>query len=206
MIKNPYWRAPIESEDDDRNWECVQECFTKEMICLRDYMRLLWSQHVYWTRMTIISIANNLPDEEPTTKRLLRNAKDFEMLFNHFYGCRAGHEFGSLITDHLVIAAELVKAAKAGQNKAAANAEKRWYANADDIVSFLAHINCYWPEECMKKMWYTHLLLTKSEAVAILTKDYVKGIAIFEQIEEEALMMADDFSNGIIKQFPERFA
>lgn len=206
MIKYPYREAPIECEDDNRNWECSQECFSKEMICLRDYMRLLWSQHVYWTRMTIISIANSLADEEPTTKRLLRNANDFGMLFNHFYGSKAGHEFCCLIRDHLIIAGELVKAAKAGQTKAAADAEKRWYANADDIVSFLAHINCYWPEKCMRKMWYTHLSLTKSEAVAILTKDYVKGIEIFEQIEEEALMMADDFSNGIIRQFPERFA
>lgn len=205
MIKNPYWKASVECEDDNRSWGGFKECFSKEMICLRDYMRLLWSQHVYWTRMTIISIANSLADEEPTTKRLLRNATDFGMLFNHFYGCKAGHEFGGLLTDHLVIAGELVKAAKAGQSKEAADAEKRWYANADDIVAFLAHINCYWLEKCMKEMWYTHLSLTKAEAVAILTKDYVKGIEIFEQIEEEALMMADEFSNGIIRQFPERF-
>ncbi len=206
MIKKTDWKDSIECENDYDDLESSQECFNQAQIDLRDYMRLLWTQHVYWTRMTIISIANDLPDEGPTTKRLLRNAKDFEMLFNQFYGHKIAHEFGCLLTDHLVIAAELVKAAKAGQNKVAARAEKRWYANADDIISFLAHINPYWSEKCMREMWYTHLSLTKSEAVAILTKDYAKGIELFDQIEEQALNMADDLSNGIITQFPERFS
>jgi len=206
MIKKSDWDESFTCEDDYDDLDSYRECFSKAEIDLRDFMRLLWEQHVYWTRMTIISIVNELPDEEATTNRLLRNAKDFEMLFNHFYGHRAAHEFGSLITDHLVIAAELVKAAKAGQSQAAADAEKRWYANADDIVCFLAHINPYWPKKCMRQMWYKHLSLTKAEAVAIIAKDYTKSIAIFEQIEEEALMMADIFANGIVKQFPERFA
>jgi len=56
----------------------------------------------------------------------------------------------------------------------------------------------------MREMWYKHLALTKAEAVAILTGNYIKGIAIFDQIEEEALMMADDFAEGIVQQFPPR--
>ena len=206
MIKRLYIKSPMECKNDYDNTESYQECLCEEELNLRDYMRLLWEQHVYWTRMTIISIINDLPDEEPTTKRLLRNAKDFERAFKPFYGSKVAHEFGSLITEHLVIAAELVKAAKAGNKNAAAIAEKRWYKNADEIVSFLAHINHFGSEEHMRKMWYKHLSLTKSEAIAILTGNYVKGISIFDQIEEEALIMADDFADGIINQFPPRSA
>jgi hypothetical protein len=151
--------------------------------------------------MTIISIAFDLSDVEPTTNRLLRNAPDFARLFGRFYGDKIASKFGLLLKDHLVIAAELVKAAKAGNSKAAADAERRWYANADEIVCFLNHINSYWSVEHMREMWYEHLKLTKEEAVARLNKDYAKDIAIFDQIEKEALMMADNFSNGIISQF-----
>jgi hypothetical protein len=38
--------------------------------------------------------------------------------------------------DHLVLAATLVKAAKAGNSQAAAEAEKKWYTNADEIAVF----------------------------------------------------------------------
>lgn len=175
--------------------------FSKEVMHVRDCFRLLWEQHVYWTRMVIISIAADSPDLEPTTNRLLRNAPDFARLFNHFYGVRIASEFESLLTDHLVIAAELVKAAKAGNSNATADAEKRWYTNADEIVHFLNCINPNWPVEHMRAMWYEHLSLTKSEAVARLNNDYKKDIEIFNQVEKEALMMADDFSNGIIRQF-----
>jgi hypothetical protein len=151
--------------------------------------------------MVIISIAADSPDLEPTTNRLLRNAPDFARLFNHFYGASIASKFEQLLTDHLVIAAELVKAAKAGNSNAAADAERRWYINADEIVHFLNCINPYWPTEHTREMWYEHLALTKAEAVARLNKDYQKDILIFNQVEKEALMMADYFSNGIIRQF-----
>lgn len=183
---------------EEHEYACM---FSKKVLHVRDCFRLLWEQHVYWTRMVIISIAAASPDLEPTTNRLLRNPTDFARLFKHFYGVRIAAKFESLLTDHLVIAAELVNAAKAGDNNAAADAEKRWYANADEIVHFLNCINPYWPIECMRAMWYEHLSLTKAEAVARLNNDYKKDIATFDRIEKEALMMADHFSNGIIRQF-----
>jgi len=106
------------------------------------------------------------------------------------------------LTSHLVIAAELVKAAKAGDAGAAADAEKRWYANADEIAVFLGSINPYWSMQQWQAMLREHLALTKSEAVNILTGKYAEGIAVFDQIEKQALEMADVMVNGIIRQFP----
>lgn len=175
--------------------------FSGAAVRLRDHLRLLWEQHVYWTRMVILSIAFDLPDLETNTNRLLRNAPDFARLFGHFYGDGIASEFGSLIRDHLVIAAELVKAAKIGDSGAAADAEKRWYANGDKIVYFLNSINPYWSVDRMRATWFEHLALTKAEAVATLNKNYTGSIETFNQIEKQAMMMADDFSSGIIYQY-----
>ena len=105
-------------------------------------MRLVWEQHVYWTRLTIISLAINLPDVSFTTARLLRNATYMGNLLKPFYGDRIAARLSNLIRKHLVIAVELVKAAKAGNQKAAA-AERRWYANGEEISDFLSTINPY---------------------------------------------------------------
>lgn len=169
---------------------------------LSNHLRLLWEQHVVWTRLVIISIIFNLPDVEFVTKRLLRNPKDFATALRPLYGEQVAARFDSLLTSHLVIAAELVKAAKAGDSRAAANAERRWYANADEIAAFLARINPYWSEQEWKDMLYEHLAFTKAEAVNILTGKYAEGIAVFDQIEMQALEMADVMTNGIIRQFP----
>jgi hypothetical protein len=172
---------------------------------LSNYLRLLWEQHVVWTRLTIVSMVFDLPDVDFVTNRLLRNPKDFEMLLSPLYGERIASAFADLFTSHLVIAAQLVQAAKAGDTEAAEDAEKSWYANADEIAAFLGSINPYWSVQEWKTMLYEHLAMTKSEAVYILTGQYEESIDIFDRIEALALRMADVMTQGIIGQFPYRF-
>lgn len=178
---------------------------SKAQADLNNYLRLLREQHVVWTRLTIISIVFGLPDVDLVTNRLLRNPKDFEALLRPLYGDRTASRFADLFTSHLVIAAELVNAAKAGDTIAAADAEKRWYANADEIAVFLGSINPYWSVQQWKTMLHEHLALTKSEAINILTEKYAEGITLFDQIEKQALEMADVMTNGIVRQFPNIF-
>jgi hypothetical protein len=180
-------------------------CISEKEVRLKSSMRLVWEQHVYWTRMTIISLAFNLPDVDFVTARLLRNATDMGDLLRPFYGNRIAAKFSSLIREHLVIAAELVKAAKAGDQKAVAAAERRWYANGEEIADFLSTINPYISEKEFKEMFFEHLALTKSEAVFILQKDFKSSIAVFDKIEAEALQMADTITVAIVKQFPKKF-
>jgi hypothetical protein len=173
---------------------------------LKDYLRMLWEQHVVWTRLTILSMVFNLPDVDLVTNRLLRNPKDFETALRHLYGDKVASKTAELFKDHLVIAAQLVKAAKAGDNKAVINAENRWYANADAIAAFLGNINPYWSEKDWRTMMHEHLSLTKAEAVSMLKKNYAESITLFDEIEKQALKMAYVMAYGIIKQFPNKFA
>lgn len=167
-----------------RNYNPASMKISRSEVNLMNTLRMLWEQHVAWTRFTIISIIAGLPDESLVTQRLLRNPIDFEKALTPFYGERISARFRDLFTSHLVIAAELVKAAKAGNNEAAADAEKRWYANADEIAAFLSRINPYWSQDDWKAMLHEHLSLTKSEAVSILTGNYAEGIRLYDKIEE----------------------
>lgn len=142
-----------------------------------------------------------LPDEEAVVNRLLRNAKDFATLFRQYYGQDVGAEFEELLTAHFTIAAELVKAVKAGETATATNADKRWYENANQIADFLSGINPYWSAQEWKNMLYDHLALTKKETESILKGNYEESINVFDEIERQALMMADTMMQGMRKQF-----
>jgi hypothetical protein len=185
--------------------EHAERCISKAEVELRSANRLLWEQHVYWTRMTIISLVFNLPDVSFVIARLLQNAVDNGNSIRPYYGDRIADMYSQLIREHLMIAAELVKAAIAGDTKKVADLEKSWYQNGDKIVEFLSTINPYIQREEMRKMFYEHLALTKTEAVSMIQKDYQKSIEIFDQIESQALGMADTISDAIIKQFPTKF-
>jgi uncharacterized protein (TIGR01732 family) len=180
-------------------------CISEQEVRLKSAMRLVWEQHVYWTRLTIISIAFNLPDVDFVTARLLRNATDMGNLIRPFYGNNIAAKFSNLIREHLVIAAELVKAAKAGDQKAAKATERRWYANGAQISEFLSTINPNISKNEFRKMFFEHLALTKSEAIFILQKEFKSSIAVFNKIEAEALQMADTITVAIVKQFPKKF-
>lgn len=173
---------------------------------LNSHLRLLWEQHIYWTRMLILSIAFGLPDMEVVLNRLLQNPRDFEAALSPFYGEEAAATFAQLFTDHLTIAAELVNAAKANDTTAAADAERRWYENTDQIAEYLASINPNWSANEWKRMLYSHLAMTKQQAVDILTQDYQGSITTFGNIEQQALEMADMMTYGIVEQFPQYFS
>jgi len=177
----------------------------KAMYDLNNLLRMLWEQHVYWTRLFIISVVFGLADVDLVTNRLLRNPKDFEAALRPLYGDAAASKFENLFTSHLTIASELVKAAKAGNSAAAADAEKRWYQNADQLALFLASVNPYWSAQEWRRMLYDHLAMTKNEAVDFLQHNYADSIAAFEDIEKEALEMADLMTSGIVKQFPYKY-
>ncbi|GIM28855.1 hypothetical protein CPJCM30710_15210 [Clostridium polyendosporum] len=177
----------------------------KTEVYLTNTIRMLWEQHGAWTRMAITSLALDLPDVDLVIERLLRNPVDFENALRPFYGDKIASKFSDLLKSHLVIAAELVKASKVGDNKVASDTEKKWYDNANEIAVFLGRINPYWSQEDWRIMLHKHLALVKAEAVAMLTKNYAAGIAVYDEIENQALEMADVMAEGIIKQFPEIF-
>ena len=180
--------------------------WTPSLVELNRKLRTLWEQHVFWTRLTVNSIAGGLPDEEATTARLLRNANDFAAALQPLYGPAIAAKFAELLRNHLTIAAELVKALKAGNSAAAADARKRWFMNADDIAAFLGRINPHWSETEWRNMLYEHLRLLSNEVATRLAGNYEENVATSDRIEAQALEMADVMTSGIALQFPSVFA
>lgn len=170
---------------------------------LRDYFRMLWEQHVYWTRMTVMAIIDDLPDTQQIQQRLLRNPVDFANALLPFYGEDTAREFGQLLTDHLTIAAELVKAAKAGDNNAVKEINQRWHDNASQIAELLGSINPYWTVEDWSAMMDEHLQLLSDNVVLSLEKKFEDSVTGFDDIELQALEMADMMAEGIAMQFSE---
>lgn len=172
-----------------------------------DAMRKLWEDHITWTRLYIVSAAADLPDKDLTAQRLLQNQVDIGDAIKPFYGDDAGNKLTALLKDHILGAADLVAAAKAGDKSAVNTASAKWYANADDIAAFLSAANPKaWPLADMKAEMKMHLDLTLQEAVDRLGGKYADDIKDYDKVHEHILGMADALSNGIISQFPDKFS
>jgi hypothetical protein len=172
---------------------------------LRMAMHKLWEDHIVWTRNVILNIMDDLPGTDQAVNRLLRNQDDIGNAVKPFYGDAGGKELTRLLREHITTAADLLKAAKTGNNSAFDAANKKWSANADEISDFLSKANPNWKLNDMKKMMHDHLTLTTDEAVARLKKDYAADVKAYDKVHDEILMMADMLTDGIIKQFPGKF-
>jgi len=175
-----------------------------------DAMRRLWEDHITWTRLYIVSAATgktDLPDIGPTTDRLLTNQADIGNAIKPFYGSEAGDQLTALLRDHILTAAEIIADARAGKTGSQAAATERWYADGDEIAAFLSNANPdSWPLAEMQAHMKSHLHLTLAEAVARLQDRYADEVVAYDAVHADILAMADMLSDGIIAQFPERFA
>jgi hypothetical protein len=171
---------------------------------LRQAMRKLWSDHVVWTRQYIVAAVDGHPSASVTATRLLKNQDDIGNAIAPYYGGAAGTKLAQLLKDHITIAVDLVAAAKAGDNAKLTDADKRWHDNARDIATFLSGANPNWSRDVLLSMLNDHLRLTTDEAKARLEKRWTDEIDTFDKIYDQAMMMADALTDGIIKQFPNK--
>jgi hypothetical protein len=176
-----------------------------EALSLQLALRRLWSDHVIWTREYVVAAIANSPDAQAVAGRLLANQEHIGSAIVPFYGEAAGQALTDLLRQHIMVAVELIDAAKAGDQDKFADADRRWDQNARDIASFLSSANPNWPEHDVVDLLSQHLKLTKDEATARLERRWEDDIEAFDQILTEILTVSDVLSAGIVKQFPGRF-
>lgn len=173
---------------------------------LRAAMRKLWEDHITWTRLYIVSAVAGLPEKEATAVRLMQNQVDIGNAVKPFYGDAAGSKLTALLKDHITRTAAVLDAAMSGDQSALAKANAEWYANADEIATFLNAANPEnWPLGTMKAMMKEHLDLTLAEAVAHLKKDYKADVEAYDAVHRHILSLADALSAGLVQQFPAKF-
>lgn len=186
-------------------WTGSSPAVSPRSVELQTAMRKLWADHVIWTRQYIVSTVLNDPSAQAASVRLLKNQEDIGKAVVPFYGAAAGAKLTDLLKQHILIAVDLVSAAKAGNAAKQADADKRWHQNAADIATFLSGANPNWPRQTLLDMLNRHLALTTQEAVNRLQKKWNDDVSNFDAIFSQSMTMADALSAGIIKQFPAKF-
>ena len=172
---------------------------------LKVAMNKLWEDHVTWTRNVILCLVDGVPGTDKAIARLMQNQVDIGNAIKPYYGDAAGNALTELLKAHIAISADVVNAAKAGNEAALDIANKKWYANADEISTFLNKANENWPLADMQMMMNDHLKLTTDEAVQRIKKDYDADVKAYDKVHDEILKMSAMLSEGIIKQFPDKF-
>lgn len=172
---------------------------------LKTNLRRLWADHVIWTRQYIVAFAGDTPDVGAAANRLLKNQEHIGAAIVPFYGEPAGAKLTDLLKQHILIAVDLLKAAKASDDAGFQQQDQKWSRNAEDIATLLSGANPNWPKNDVLDLLSVHLKLTKDEAVARLTGKWDDDVVAFDDIFTEIMTVSDTLAEGIMRQFPDRF-
>ena len=174
---------------------------------LNSAMHKLWAEHMQWTYMTVDAFFHNPNSLENNLNRLLQNQKDIGNAIVPYYGQEAGDELSNLLTEHIELAVPVLTAAQNNDANALEAALNDWYRNADDIAHFLSAANpTNWEKSEMEHMMKMHIDQTVEYSVALLNNDYATALQKYDEAFQHMMEdMAKMLSEGIAKQFPEKF-
>jgi len=164
---------------------------------LQNVMRLVWLQHVYWTRMFLVDNANKLKSLPATQARLMQNPKDIAGIFADYISESDTNTMEALLTSHVQIGGNLITALRDNDTEKAKMLNKAWYENADELAEFFAKLNPHYDYDSMHDMFKQHLDLTSQQVLEYLQSDYNASINSFGKIEDSILQMADMLSVGL---------
>ena len=179
---------------------------TPAAIALKEDMRELWTDHVVWTRDYIVATLGDRPEALSVTDRLMKNQEELGKAIGEYYGADAGNQITTLLKAHITGAVRVIDAAKADDKPALKVASENWSANAIEIADFLSKANPNWSRPALVDLMKDHLSTTSDEVTSRLKKDWAADIKAFDKVYDHAMMMSDALSDGIMKQFPERFS
>jgi len=194
-------KSPVENRGQK---QMVSQASEKQL-ALRQDMRKLWTDHVVWTREYIVAAVADAPDTQAVASRLLKNQEDIGSAVAVYYGQAAGDKMTELLKQHILIAVDLLAAAKANNQPQLIETSAKWEKNGQEIADFLSSANPNWPQADLREMMKMHLATTTDEVIARMSKNYENDIKAFDAVYDHILVMSDTLSDGIIKQFPDKF-
>jgi hypothetical protein len=100
----------------------------------------LWTAYTSWTQQLMLCLA----DEDPSDfsiKRLLKNQDAVDDAMESFYSDNFGKKLSEFLYTHKAIAAEIKRAARAGDNEAHANACQQLRINKSEVIEFIRLAN-----------------------------------------------------------------
>ena len=150
---------------------------------LNEDMRLAWLNHVYWTRMYLMSAVADNADQQAVEERLLETADEITDVFARYLPIATTRQLRNLLTEHIEIAGQIIQALKAKNMSDYDALVKEWYRNANQMAALFANYNPYFESRETRNMLLNHLDLTREEIEEAYEKN--TGVLIAEYFKDK---------------------
>lgn len=168
-------------------------------------LRELWVDHGNWERLFMISDLSQLPDLTATSNRLMANPIQIGEAIKPFYGNPIGTKLADLLTQHVTLASDVIRAAQTGSEESLTAAKEKWFANADEVGALIGSLGPFLVESDIQIMMRAHCEQLVTEARARVSGDYAGEIAAHDIVEHHLTVLSDSIAHAISNQFSGNF-
>jgi len=172
----------------------------------QDALRDLWIGHIFWVRDVVKArIAGD--DEQATAaeQQVVANAQAIARAIEPFYGASASDRLFELLAGHWAAISDYLDATIADRSRRQDNAAERLSTNADAIAAFLSSANPNWPEETLRALLATHGAHHLQQIRQLRAGQHAEEAATWAAMKDHMYVIADALTDGLAKQFPEKF-
>lgn len=173
----------------------------EEQLALISNLRQLWMQLAIWSRSLIVSTAGNLGDIQMIIDRLMYLPEAFAKVLGQYFEPQEADQFSELLQEHVSTLTALISAEKNSNDQMVNQETKNLYGNADRMAAYLVSINSYWNLEQWKDVLSDYIEMLLADLVTRLSGNYAREIDIFDDLQTQAIKIADYMSQGMMQKF-----
>lgn len=160
--------------------------------------RVLGRDLATWLKLYLVSLYCGLGDSDEISKRLFKIPMEYGNTFKVFFGDKPTEQLINLLTQYIASLQSLFVAQINNDVNAVNNYAQQVYQIANSVATFLAGINPYWTQNEWAYLFNSFTNMQIKLAITLLTKEYKKGIDIFDRILTLTTIMGDYLSQGLI--------
>ncbi len=168
---------------------------------LNNDMRKAWMQYIYWLRMFMTSLFENLEDMDAVEARLMKTPEDIASVMDKFYPRAQIVQLMQLMEEHTDMGNQIMRMMKENDMQAVERLERQWYQNAEKIAALLSGLNTEYSYEEILRELSRHMDMTKRQMMAARNMEHDEAVRIFDESENQILELADYLTKGLMNQF-----
>ncbi|MBQ7954668.1 MAG: LysM peptidoglycan-binding domain-containing protein [Lachnospiraceae bacterium] len=173
----------------------------QDEVQLNNDMRKSWLQHIFWARMLMTSLFENLEDMDAVEAKTMRIPEDIAEVFVRFYPKAQMEQLTRLLAEHTDLTSQMMSAMKSEDMQRMDQMERLWYQNAEKLAALLSSMNRAYSYEDLLQSFGKHLDMLKRQMSAALDGNHEEEIRIFEENENQLMELADYLTEGLLQQF-----
>ena len=159
--------------------------------------RKAWVHLVFWIRMYLLSVVDNLEDKDVVAERVRKVPQEMIDIFKMYAPNSVTDPLNQSLSDFVNDTTSLIDAVKEGDVEKSDRMEAKINLDIAQLASAYSNLNSAYANADIQKMLKEYLALTKQEITARMTADYEKDVQTVDELEAAVLRLADYLSNGV---------